>query len=102
MGRRAMSILWPAFLMAGVLEGLVFAVVDPGELSWFGGPAIAWPVQAVYSVTFLIFWGVITTAAAMSALLLLEPDEMNALDAPDRGGAPHGVQHAASEGAPNR
>jgi len=37
--RLAMTILWPAFLMAGVLEVLVFAVVDPGELHWFGGAA---------------------------------------------------------------
>ena len=40
---RALQILWPAFLMAGVLEMLVFAVVDPAELHWFGGPAIGWP-----------------------------------------------------------
>lgn len=74
-----MTILWPAFLMAGVLEVLVFAVVDPGELHWFGGPAIEWPRQAVYTVTFLIFWGVITTAGALTALLSLESDDINAL-----------------------
>ena len=75
--RLAMAILWPAFLMAGVLEVLVFAVVDPGELHWFGGAVIAWPVQAIYSVSFLIFWGVISTAGALTALLLVESDTVN-------------------------
>lgn len=67
--RRALLILWPAFLMAGVLESLVFVVVDPGSFHWFGGPALEWPVMAVYSVTFLIFWGVIATACALTRLL---------------------------------
>ena len=75
--RLAMAILWPAFLMAGVLEMLVFAVVDPGELHWFGGAVIAWPAQAIYSVSFLIFWGVISTAGALTALLSVESDAVN-------------------------
>ena len=72
MTRRAMTILWPAFLMAGVLEALIFAVVDPAELHWFGGAAIVWPAQAVYTVTFLIFWGVMSTASAITVWLGLE------------------------------
>jgi len=80
--RQAMTILWPAFLMAGVLEALVFAVVDPTELHWFGGQALEWPAQAVYSFTFLIFWGAMATAGALSALLSREADEVNHPDAP--------------------
>lgn len=79
MKARALTILWPAFLMSGVLEMLVFAVVDPGELHWFGGPAIEWSAMAVYTVTFLIFWGVISATGAMTALLALEPDDVNPL-----------------------
>jgi len=71
--RRALRILWPAFLMAGVLEMLVFAVVDPNELRWFGGPYLEWPPVAVYSVTFLIIWFTIATSGAMSELLASEP-----------------------------
>lgn len=81
MKQRALTILWPAFLMAGVLEMLVFVVVDPNELRWFGGEALDWSTQAVYTVTFLIFWGVIAIAGALSALLEASPDEINA----DRG-----------------
>lgn len=79
--QRALTILWPAFLMAGVLEMLVFVVVDPGDLHWFGGEALNWSNQAVYTVTFLIFWGVIAIAGALTALLDMSADEINA----DRG-----------------
>ena len=66
---RVLLILWPAFLMAGVLEMLVFAVVDPGGMRWFGSDVIEWSRSAVYSVTFLIFWGAIATSGAITALL---------------------------------
>ena len=70
-------ILWPAFLVAGVLETLVFAVIDPDELRWFGGPSIDWPPLAIYSVTFMMFWGAIATASALTELLALESGEIN-------------------------
>jgi len=79
MKRRVLQILWPAFLAAGVLDALTFAVVDPAELRWFGGPLLGWPPLTVYSVTFLIFWGAISTAGALTALLALEPDQVDAL-----------------------
>jgi len=70
----ALKVLWPSFLMAGVLEALVFAVVDPHELRWFAGPLIGWDVLSIYSVSFLLFWLVLSLAGAMTALLLVEPD----------------------------
>ena len=73
--RLGMQILWPAFLMAGVMELLVFAVVDPADLHWFGGAALGWPRPAVYSVSFLIFWAVIGVAGAITALLTSGPDD---------------------------
>jgi hypothetical protein len=70
--KSALQILWPAFLMAGVLEALVFVVVDPAGLRWFGADAVDLPVQGVYSVTFFIFWSVIATAGALTHLLRTE------------------------------
>ena len=70
--RRSLQILWPAFLLAGVTETLVFAVVDPSDLRWFGGEAFDWPLTAVYTVTFLIFWALIATAGAITTLLMVE------------------------------
>lgn len=69
---RVLMILWPAFVMAAVLETLVFVVVDPSSLQWFGVEPLNWTTSAVYSVTFLIFWGVISTSAAITQLLQTE------------------------------
>jgi len=76
--RRLLPILWPAFVMAGVLEMLVFAVVDPSGLTWFGAEPIEWSRSAVYSVTFFIFWGITATSTAIT--LLLEAPMINHLD----------------------
>ena len=81
--QRALAIAWPAFLMAGVLEILVFAVVDPSDLHWFRGPRIAWSTQAIYTISFLLFWGVTTATGVLTTLLLLGSDEMNRDDSPD-------------------
>ena len=79
MQRLAMSILWPTFLMSGVLEALIFVVVDPEDLHWFDGPALGWSTNAVYTVTFLIIWTVMVTSGVLTALLLRTADEINDL-----------------------
>lgn len=77
MTRLALQVLWPAFLMAGVLEMLVFAVVDPGDLHRFGGASIQWPRQAVYTITFMMFWAVVSVAAAVTAMLMRTAPDVN-------------------------
>ena len=67
--RRALLILWPSFLMAGVLETMVFAVLDPSTMHWFGADPIEWSRSTIYSVTFFLFWGAIATSGALTALL---------------------------------
>ena len=66
---RALTVLWPAFLMAGVLETFIFALVDPSDLHWFGAEAIGLSRQAIYTLAFLIFWALISAAAATTAWL---------------------------------
>lgn len=56
--RRWGLMLWPSFLAACLLEGLVFAIVDPAELRWpgdVGSPSN----RAVYTTAFFVFWFVI-------------------------------------------
>lgn len=67
--RRFGSIAWPAFLMAAVLEVIVFALVDPGSLHGFGGAPIDLSATAVYSIAFFVFWAIIAAAATMTLLL---------------------------------
>jgi hypothetical protein len=73
-----LRILWPAFLMAGALEAMVFVVVDPHEMRWYGGPLLGWAPLAIYSVTFMIFWAVIATSGAITAFLNRTAEEVNA------------------------
>ena len=74
--RRLMWIAWPAFLVAGVLEMLVFALVDPEDLHWFGAP-LGWSRQAVYTLAFFVFWGITMASSALTALLSRSADEVN-------------------------
>ena len=71
--RRLSWVLWPSFLMGGVTEALVFAVLDPSDMAWFGGDALDWPRSAVYTVSFFIFWGVCAVSSALSLVLALSP-----------------------------
>jgi hypothetical protein len=75
---RLMSVLWSAFLMAAVLEMLVFALVDPGDLRWFGGATLDLAPRAVYTLAFFVFWAVIAVAAALALLLCSRPGDTQA------------------------
>ncbi len=74
--QRLMWVAWPAFLMAGVLEVLVFAMVDPQDLQWFGQP-LELSRQGVYSVAFFVFWGVMMLSSGLTTLLAMSPFEVN-------------------------
>lgn len=75
-GKRLMGIAWPAFLVAAVLEMVVFALVDPGDLHWFGSP-LALSREAVYTLAFFVFWGLTMASSALTTLLALPPSEVN-------------------------
>lgn len=76
MRERLMWIVWPAFLVAAVLEMMVFAVLDPEALSLFG-EQIGWSRYAVYTVTFFVFWGMTMVSSALTTLLAMSPFEVN-------------------------
>lgn len=74
--QRWMWIVWPAFLVAAVLEMVVFAVVDPSDLHWFGQP-VALSREAVHTLTFFFFWGMTMASSALTTLLAMSPFEVN-------------------------
>ena len=73
---KMMWIAWPAFLVAGVLEVLVFAMVDPHDLHWFGQP-LEISRQAVYTLSFFVFWAVAMLSSGLTTLLAMSPFEVN-------------------------
>lgn len=80
--KRWMWIAWPAFLVAAVLEMIVFAMVDPGDLHWFGQP-LGLSRQAVYTLAFFVFWGFTMASSALTTLLSMSPFEVNQCPVPD-------------------
>ena len=76
LAQRLMWIAWPAFLLAGVMEMLVFALVDPQNLHWSGQP-LALSREAVYTLAFFIFWLLIMVSSALTTLLSMSSFEVN-------------------------
>mgnify|MGYP000688618273 FL=1 len=71
-----MAVAWPAFLAACLLEAVVFAVVDPLDLSWGDGP-LGWSRQAVYTLSFFAFWVLTMISSGLTTLLSMSPFEVN-------------------------
>ncbi|OJX28240.1 MAG: hypothetical protein BGO74_07395 [Burkholderiales bacterium 68-12] len=80
--QRLMWIAWPAFLVAGVLEMVVFALIDPQDLHWFGGQSIAWTREAIYTAAFFVFWLAAMASSALTTLLAQSPFEVNRCPVP--------------------
>lgn len=68
---QAAQILWPAFLVACLIEMVVFAWVDPTALqlseAWQPSP------MATYTMAFLTFWAMVAAASAVSLWLMQAP-----------------------------
>jgi hypothetical protein len=71
-----MWIAWPAFLVAAVLEMVVFALVDPSSLHWLGQP-VPLSSEAVYTLAFFVFWVMTMASSALTTLLAMTPSEVN-------------------------
>jgi len=76
LAQRWMWVVWPAFLLAGVLEVLVFALVDPQDLHWLGRP-VELSRQGVYTLSFLVFWCITMLSSGLTTLLSMSPFEVN-------------------------
>ena len=75
--QRWMAVVWTAFLAAGVVEMLVFAAFDPQDMLWPAGAAQL-SRTALYSLSFLLFWGVLVVAGYITLLLSLPARAINA------------------------
>ena len=76
LAQRWMWIVWPAFLVAGLLEMLVFAFVDPQDLHWFGQD-LDLSRQAIYTLAFFAFWALAMVSSALTLLLGMSSAEVN-------------------------
>lgn len=76
MKRQLMWILWPAFLVAGVADGLIFSLFDPRDLHVFGEP-VDLGHTAIYSIGFFVFWAFAAASSALTSLLQRSAAEVN-------------------------
>lgn len=74
--RRWMWIAWPAFLAAGIVEVLVFAVFDPQDMMWLG-QQVELSRMAIYTLSFFALWMVFLLAGFVTIVLSLSSAEMN-------------------------
>ena len=74
--RRLMWIAWPAFLIAGVIEMLLFAVLDPQSLQWFGQP-LQLSREAIYTLAFFVIWVLTMISSGLTVLLGMSSFEVN-------------------------
>ncbi len=66
--QKAIGILWPSFLVAGVAEMVFFSLFDPIEMHFLGNENEL-SRTAVYSIDFLFFWGLGVAASVMTQWL---------------------------------
>lgn len=84
LAQRLMWMAWPAFLVAGLIEMLVFAMVDPADLRWAGQP-LSLSREGVYTLAFFMFWLLTMASSALTTLLSMSPFEVNRCPLPING-----------------
>lgn len=82
MKRKLMWILWPAFLVAGMADGLVFSLFDPRDMHLFGEPVNLGP-RAIYSIGFFLFWAFAAASSALTCVLQRSASEINYCPLPE-------------------
>ena len=68
LGRLMMQVLWPAFLMAIVAEGVIFSMIDPRELAVVG-LHLGDSREAAYTAGFFLLWGLFACSSGITYLL---------------------------------
>ena len=82
--KRAIWILWPAFIVGGIAEVIFFTIFDPMEMSLFGEP-IGMSRLAVYSIGFVLFWAFAAASSAFTCFLQRTSNEINSCPLPPAG-----------------
>ena len=72
-------VLWPGFLAACLLQGLVFSMVDPLEVHW-SGQMVQPTRQAIYTLAFFIFWAIGAFASAVALWLAQSSQAFNSVE----------------------
>lgn len=67
--RLILLVLWPSFVIAGLLEMLVFSLADPADMKGFGGLLTGMSTNGVYTLAFFAFWAISALGSALTLML---------------------------------
>ena len=67
--RHLLLIVWPSFVIAGVLEMLVFSAAHPEDMKGFGGLLTQLSSTGVYTIAFFSFWALCALGTALTLML---------------------------------
>ena len=67
--RHILLIIWPSFVIAGLLEMLVFNAADPADMKGFGGLLTQLSSTGVYTIAFFSFWALGALGTALTLML---------------------------------
>lgn len=62
--RAWIAVLWPSFLLAGVVEAVFFTLFDPHEMLMLGVPLDDMSRTGVYTTGFFVIWFTLALACA--------------------------------------
>lgn len=75
-GRKCMTVLWPSFLAAALLELIVFALISPSDLHW-GDAQLGLGATGTYTVAFFLFWAVAGVSSYLTTTLSRSCEDLN-------------------------
>jgi hypothetical protein len=81
--QKAIWILWPSFVVAGVAEAVFFTLIDPQELYLFGQP-VSFSKIATYSFGFFAFWALCAASSLFTCFLQRSSEQINRCPLPPR------------------
>jgi hypothetical protein len=73
--KRAIWILWPSFIAAGIGTVLLFSLLDPVDLRFVGPLELG--RKAGYTIGFFFFWAIAAGSSALTCFLQRRSDEVN-------------------------
>lgn len=75
--RKAIWILWPSFIVAGIAEVVFFTLFDPVELHMVAKVVGVTSHLAWYTIGFLLFWAFAAASSAFTCFLQRTASEIN-------------------------
>lgn len=76
--RTLMGILWPSFLAAAVGSALIFALIDPLDVSIFGAVRATRP--GFYTMAFFVLWVITALSSTLTVYLKSDSDSDELVD----------------------